>query len=101
MRNLVEYGFFNFFISLTVILFSGNIIALLTNNKFTDSFFLIQVLFIVTFIQCYQLLYGQILVAEKKTKFISFSYIIIITISFFLTFFFVNILIGFLFYCFL
>lgn len=75
----------NFFISIGVILFSGNIINILSHGKFLDSQFILQCLFITTYIQSYSLLYNQILVAEKRTKYITFTSIITTITIFFVT----------------
>ena len=77
--------YFNFLISITVILFSGNIIDVLTHSKFTNCYPFVCIFFLQTYLYCFHYIYHPLLVANKKTLqitlFATISTIILITSS--------------------
>ena len=67
----------NFLISLGIILFIGNFIDILTHSKFNEARIVAELIFVATFCQSIMTFYSYVLIAEKKTKFIAGSSMII------------------------
>ena len=71
----------NFLLSLGIVLFIGNFIDILTHGKFIQSRIIAELMFVATYVQCINTFYSQIIVVEKKTKFIASSSLFIGIIS--------------------
>ena len=59
--------YFNFFVSIFVILLSGNLIDVLTHSKFTNCYPFVCILFLQTYAYSLHYIYHPILVANKNT----------------------------------
>ena len=59
--------YFNFFVSIFVILLSGNLIDILTHSKFTNCYPFVCILFLQTYAYSLHYIYHPLLIANKKT----------------------------------